>query len=213
MDVNAIVQTLKWRLSRFTSTGALTDEMVITELNLAQTRMEHKAVLPWFLLSNMASEDLQVGQERVQLPDRFLVENDESDLWLVDPEGVRTPLKKTDYDSMRNKYTKGGTPKEYAIVGRYFYLRPVIDAPGYKIEMIYFKGAPEIIAGGPEGDEWLRHYPDLLIAEAGRVLAEFYLKMPQASTAFGLLRTEAYDDMIRRETFRETTQRDPTPED
>jgi hypothetical protein len=143
------------------------------ELKLVQTRLEEKEWLPWFLLSTQETAPLTIGEPRLRVPERFLLEYDEGALFLTNSAGDEVELPKEEYDLLRGKYlnTDPNTPETYALRGEYFYFFPTPNAE-YPVRMVYFKGQP--VLDTDIENRWTKHAPHLLVAELGVVIAGQY---------------------------------------
>lgn len=213
MKGSEALQLFRFRLARFTADATtLTDEMLLVEMNLAQKRLEEEACLPWFLISEMATEQTVPHDERVQLPDTFIRELETDSLWLVEDSGKLLPLGKAPLDALRERFADVGEakPRGYAISGNYFRLRPVPDTI-YNLRMSFFEHDASVVKDVE--NRWLKYETDLLIAEAGQVVATLYLRDDKAAGAFGTWRQERYAKMKANEDARTLTNMPGTPED
>jgi len=198
MTRDEVVTMLKARLSRFNDTTL--DAKVILELKAAQSRLEGMAVLPWFLVSERATTETIAGDERVQVPDDMIREVDEAALYYRAANGAEYPLRKMDREDLAGRYAaEGDVPRAYALQGEYFRLRPV---PSKQITLVmsYYK-KDEVLDDDIENG-WLRHYPDLLMAEAGIILAAGYTKNKEALQLFTSMRSSELDRLMRNEQAR-----------
>lgn len=212
MNGSAAVALLRNRLTLFSSssTAVLTDAMILTELSLAQQRLEKEVVLPWWLISERASEQTVPGDERVEVPTQFLREVEVDSLWILDSDGTERQLKKRPVDVAKERHPGTGRPELYGLLGVYFRLFPIADKV-YNILMTYFKGdaTPTLLTE----NLWLRYEPDLLLAEAGSVIARLYLRNEAAAAKFEEHRRECYLRLVRNEDARHTTNTEPNPEE
>lgn len=179
MDRDTAVTIVKRRLARFND-SVMTD-YIITEMQAAQQRLEGRPEPPWFLITESAYTTTSANEERIAVPTDFLMEVEGDALWIEDTDGVRTVLKKDDYDSIRTLYSEPGTPKRYALLGNYFRLRPAPDA-GYTLHMIYY-GSDDVLSTNME-NQWLKYMPEILIAETGFVIASQYIMNAAAAAKF-----------------------------
>jgi hypothetical protein len=176
MTRDEVVDILLRRLTRFNDT--VMQDYVVDELQLAQRRLEKDTVLPWFLISEIVWTDTDIDEERVPTPQDFLREVDEDAVWYRKTDGTRKPLRKMTYDDMTARFSEVGEPVAYALLGRYFRVKPLPTVgTKYRIEMIYYK--KDLALDSNIENCWLEHYPDLMMAEAGRILAKRYLKNDQ----------------------------------
>lgn len=173
MTRDEAVNILLNRLTRFNDT--VMKNYVITEMKLAQQRLEKRRILPWFLVSEVVFTSTDITEERVPTPSDFLRELDQAAVWFIKTDGTRKKLRKMEYEDMYDRYNATGEPVAYALVGRYFRVRPLpTEGTKYKIEMMYYK-KDEILDTDIQNC-WLEHFPDYLMAEAGRILAARYIK-------------------------------------
>lgn len=175
----------------------------VTQLILAQDRLERSAILPWFLLSEDSTITTLASEPRIVIPSDFLRECEDDALWRYNPEAESgeeqwTKLVKDDLDYLREVYPDTGKPTHYALSGGYFWLLPTPDDI-YTIRQRYFaKGAS--LATDIE-NSWLKYAPELLIGEAGLPLAAS-LRDADAATEFGRKRTEGNARLVIDETAR-----------
>lgn len=150
---------------------------------------------PWFLLSEILGRSTVVGEERVPVPTGFLSEAEPDALWYFVPATGETvadwnALAKGDLDALRASFPGVGAPRAYSLIGPYFRVLPVPDAV-YQLKMLcYLRDTP--VALGEENN-WLKHAPDLLIADAGEQVA-MNLQNAQASASF---RAERAKEVLR----------------
>lgn len=180
MNLDDAVALIKGRLARWNDTVLTT--YIKMEIAAAQRRQEMVEPLPWFLLTESSYATTTVGDERVEIPDDFIREADEDALWIEDSDGVYHKLRKDDYDAIRSYWTETGQPLRYALVGSYFRLRPEPDAV-YTVHMIYFGKDSELSDGSPT-NKWLDNASEVLIADAGRVVASRYVRNDAAAAEF-----------------------------
>jgi hypothetical protein len=207
------VNLLKQRLGRGVNASSAFDTWMQDELTAAQTRLETLPTLPWFLLSERAYIDLSAGEERVVLPSDFLRENEDDDMQIEETVTASyTELRKTHIDQLRVRYPdeETGLPKQYSFQGAYFRIRPVPDLSTYRLWMTYFQKDTAFSTGAE--NNWLKHYPDLLIAEAGIPLATT-LQNATALSLFQNTRTEQVGILTTNEIAKTMANFDPNPED
>lgn len=206
------VEMIKRRVSRSISGSDELENWIYLELNAAQNRLEGAPELPWFLLTEEAYQAVTQGEERVLLPADFLRETDTDNLQIEDTEtGAIVDLTKVQYDDARRRYGEDlGIPKVYVLSGAYYRLRPIPDKTTYRLWMTYFAKGGEILA--TTGNVWLDNMPDLLISEAGIVIATA-LRNDQAVALFTGLRKTEMNRMVVENVAREMTNFQPNPED
>lgn len=150
--------------------GQRTDlnDAIILEMGLViTTKLEENAVItPWFLLTESATSALTIDEERLAVPDDFIVEDEENPIFVLDTESNKyLPLKKIGYDEMVWKYkdSENTIPSVYAITGLYFTLRPLPNA-AYAVKLRYYGKDPVLVSDGNVENRWLKYAPDLVIA-------------------------------------------------
>lgn len=161
------------------------DPQIVAEMQVQQIELETALVLPWFLLSEIATANTIAHEERLELPDLFIREpEEETALWYYkasDTDNPRKALTKDAYDKLVQQFPGEGEPKAYALVGPYFRLKPTPDK-AYPIQMIYYK--KDLPLTNNIENAWLKNAPDLLIAKTGCVIAGEYLKDMDAFALF-----------------------------
>ncbi len=156
--------------------GFRTDKSVelIDALKDAQVQLEKLPELPWFLLTEVASISTVAEEERVPLPKDFILEWEEDPLWYfnasADDEDKWTRLEKDTFATLRKDLPGAGSPLAYTQDGDYFRIFPTPDAV-YVLKMIYYK-TDEVLISNIE-NFWLKHFPYLVIGEAGRLIPGF----------------------------------------
>jgi hypothetical protein len=176
-----VVKLLAWRLG---SRKNFTDR-ILAEMEYAQRSvLETNEWLPWFLETEMANTTTVAGDNRVALPDDFLLEIEEQHLWYVNSEGKELVLGKADYDFLQARYalTENGEPAHYAL-GSQFYIFPTPDA-AYTLHLRYYAADTSMIIDNVE-TKWLKHASDLVIAAAGKELAEKHMQNETLATRYG----------------------------
>lgn len=206
------VTTLKFRLSRMTAGSTDLETWIYSELNLAQNRLQAAPELPWFLLTEEAYQQVTYNEERVMLPDDFLRETETDNLQIEDTDtGEIVDINKTQYDDARRRYGEDlGMPKVYVLSGNYYRLRPIPDKSTYRLWMTYFAKAETVTAGVETA--WLKYMPDLLMAEAGIILAAG-LRNDQAVALFTGIRKTEMNRLIVENVAREMANFQSNPED
>ena len=206
------LSTLKYRLSRMTAGSADLDTWIYAELNLAQNRLQAAPELPWFLLTEEAYQEVQYGEERVMLPEDFLRETETDNLQIEDTETANiVDITKTQYDDARRRYGEDlGMPQVYVLSGNYYRLRPIPDKTTYRLWMTYFAKA-ETVTSAVESS-WLKYMPDLLMAEAGIIIAAG-LRNEQALALFSGIRKTELNRLVVENVAREMANYQSNPED
>lgn len=154
-------------------TDALTAELqaVQSELEGGVQLANGGVFLPWFLLTEIASNTSTPDEPRVLVPADFLMETDEGEaaLWLVDTEGKDVALSKDAYAALHAANPDPGQPKAYALVGQYFRLVPTPNAI-YPLKIIYYAKDQDLSTNIE--NQWLKYAPELLMAKAIAKVAE-----------------------------------------
>lgn len=185
------------------------DNLIISELKLAQSTLETGEFLPWFLLTEMEQTVTNVADYRVGLPLDFLMECEETGLWYEDANGVRHDLEKKDLDQLTATYQTNsgvvtGPPERYALVGNYFYVFPQPDQ-AYTLKTIYY-GMDQTLDTNIE-NKWLKWCPDLLMAMAGVNVAGF-VGNDRAAALFQARISSAEAQLIKQHEARANTNRE-----
>lgn len=197
----AIVRILS-RLGRDGDT-ALQAKVELEIVTVQEQILEGHAWLPWFLLTENATETTISGEERVELPEDFLMEADDQALWwynVNDTDNVWTPLNKEDLDFLRGRSPGVGFPKSYALRNQYFVIKPTPD-DSYTLKMSYY--ARDEVLSSNVTNKWLTHAGDLVIAETCVVMAEEYIKDYEATDRFKTAAKRAWDRIYRKSVARE----------
>lgn len=183
MTRDEVVTLLGYRLGSRTDL----DAKIILEMDFVQQFVLEGtgAFLPWFLETEMSTSTTNIDEDRLALPDDFLGEIEEQALWLYDAdneENAYTLLIKGDYDQLLDKYPAPGTPKQYAMTGDYFLIRPTPD-DNYTIKMRYYAKDDSLLTENIE-NKWLKHAADLVIAETGTIMARNHLMNEDLAAGF-----------------------------
>lgn len=166
------------------------------EMEMIQTSvLEASPWLPWFLQKDFAGSTT-AGVETLDLPADFLLEIEESNLYLQTAEGVWLRLVKKDLEVVRSLTIGEAQPRYYAIAGEKIYLGPTPDAE-YSVKMEYY-GKDTPMAEANVETAWLREASDVVIAELGKVLAENHLQNPEQAASFATAANTAWDRLYRK---------------
>ena len=103
-----------------------------------------------------------------------------------------------------------GQPRAYAVQGDVIYFFPTPDAV-YSIRHLHY-GADDDFQEDQENN-WLKHFPDLLIAEVGHMMAARYIKNAEAQQLFSMDLQRESQRLMRATIAREWADSDPTPID
>jgi hypothetical protein len=126
--------------------------------------------MPWFLIKDSAGLATVANSRSVALPDDWLLENEEDELFLYDPTNTEEPyctLIKDDPDSLQRSLSGTGRPQAYALVGTGYRLYPLPDDI-YQLQTSYY-GADADFDMAAE-NKWLKYVPNLLIGEVGMAM-------------------------------------------
>lgn len=167
-------------------------------VTVQESILEGHQWLPWFLLTEIATETTIADEERVEIPTDFLLEDDDQALWRYDADNTDnqwTPLKKDDLDVLRDKYPGTGEPVAYALRNQYFVLKPTPD-DAYTLKMSYYARDTEL-ANDDDENKWLTHAADLVIAETCILMAEEYIKDYDSAERFKIAAKRAWDRLYR----------------
>lgn len=206
-----MLTSMKFRLNRLTNGSTELDNLIYSEMNAAQVRLEGAPILPWFLTSEEAYFDVTVDEERAELPLDFLREIETENLRVqdLDTGTFYNDLIKGFLDESRRRFPGTGRPKRYVVSGMYIRLFPIPDK-AYRIWMSYSMKQDEITADSE--NLWQKYMPDLIMAEAGIPLATS-LRNDGALALFTSLGQNERDRLMRESTAREQENFDPNPED
>lgn len=160
------------------------DAAIGTELLLVQqvTLERAGAFLPWFLETAYTTLATVVGATSISLPADFLgeIEDKPPALYVVSgTEQTWTDLHKGDMNDMLYRAKEAGEPHEYCVTSTALEIFPRSDAV-YAIKFAYY-ASDTIVAGE---NKWLKHAPDLLIAETGYVMALNYMQNKALADTF-----------------------------
>ena len=148
------------------------ESVLFAELNAAQKRLESdpKIELPWFLQSLYSSWNTSDGVQELALPSGFLMlEDDIPPQYYDTSEAIWIDIGVSDVGFLRANYPGEGAPKAIALVGTQVLVFPIPDG-AYNIRSYLYRRGDTIVKDGPE-TPWLAEAPDLLIGEAGVIMA------------------------------------------
>ena len=170
MTPNELIANVRSRLG-VTGEATLWDSFILTELQLAQTKLEGASTLPHELLKEKYVTSA-VAVERLQVPTDFLKEYESSALWWVDSNGKFNELEKGFQDDSRDYWNQTYTgdddtegPRAYSLVGNYFFIYPT-PSESYTFRMYYYASDDTLAVDGA-ANQWSTYYPDLLMGMAG----------------------------------------------
>lgn len=178
-------------------------------IRTVEGKLEKRAFLPWFLISEFNSANATVGEERLQVPTDFLREvEEEGTLWIVEDDGELTQLHKEGSQGVRaaKYYTGSGKPVVYGLVNDYFRLFPTPDDT-YEFKLTYYKEDAAITFSPDIETAWLKHAPYLVMAHAGLRVAK-QSRDPNAITIFKDMLQEAESELVSMDAARRNVNRD-----
>ena len=170
-------------------------DIIIGEMAFVQENiLEQESELPWFLLKPETTLTTTADERLVALPDDFLLEWEDGELFIVDSTGEEDFLVKGDYDLLRANNTGTGKPKYYDFVVDNFALFPT-PGTAYTLTFRYFAKASNLSGTYADANNientWLKHASALLMAETGYLVALNYLQSPKLANMFMQQREQA----------------------
>ncbi len=176
---------LKRRLGRYTANPTELDDFILDELIAAQTRLENKAVLPWFLKARISNIQTTPGQEHIVLPyDWVRLREDWEKPVQLNYQGKWANLNVYSYEMLwENTSSESSVPTGCAQDGRTIVMGPPPNAV-YQIKLAYYKREYTLKLQKVTSNAWLKYAFDLIVSEAGFILANNYLKNQEAAGQF-----------------------------
>lgn len=209
MTRDQAVDTLMRRLGNWSNTD-LRDTIIAEMIIVIQENLEQDSTfMPWFLLSETYTGTTTSGEERVELPPRFLQEYEDGALYIINSAGDEVAMVRDDLDVIKKKHPGSGAPRYYDIVGEYFVLRKIPDDV-YTLKMRFYQGDGTDLSGsyGDSNDVesiWLKWAAALVVAETGVVIASQYLQSDKMAAMFRMQAQEARDRLMRKTTLMQET--------
>lgn len=157
--------------------------------------------MPWFLIkeANPATFVTTPGVRTVQLPDDWLLENEEDELFYYNSANTAAPntlLIKDDEDVLAYNFGGSGVPQAYTLFGTGYRIYPLPDDI-YQLQTSYFAAEPPF--DPLLENKWLKYAPQLLIGEAGMSMTISTRESRQeVFTYFQNIRAEAINLLHRR---------------
>lgn len=198
MSYERVKTLLLGRLARFTAPGVTLTAAVLAEVQAAQERLEQSNVLFEFL-KKRTTWTLSSGTGLYTKPDdfiRFLPE--ESEPMILVESNIRSRLRQK---LMRDALTEGwndwsvtGVPAFYMDDVDSFRFYPTTDK-AYTLEVRYYAKDTLITEGA--SNKWSTKGLELLVSEAGVVLAQNYLKNLEAVQMFEAMRQRVVDQLLK----------------
>ncbi len=171
MNRGDAVARVRAGLSFRTSSTTLNAE-IVEALQKSQRLREMGKTLPWFLKVEDDSLSFTLNDPSIDLPVDFIREIADENLWWDgDDSNDRRELQKIDFAQGRRLYIEPTnlTPVAYALRKDSLYLFPTPDFSGTLTWSYY--GRDAILDDDADENEWLSHAPDLMVADAGVIVA------------------------------------------
>lgn len=166
---DAAVNLIALRLGKRTDLN----DQIIAEMQLVQEVLERGELMPFFLLSEMATTSTTAEDERLVLPGDFLQEFEEGALWYQDEDEQWYPLQRAALEEIKGAFdvdSSTGYPQYYSLMDNYFRLAPVPDA-AYVIKMVYY--AQDTVLATNIENNWLKYATEWFITEVGVRVAAY----------------------------------------
>lgn len=164
---------------------SLRDDIIAEMVQAQATVLEGDVFHPWFLVTEEASSETTIGDERVELPDDFLSFWEYAGLYRYDDtlDDPYVEMDREDWDLIKAHLNYSDTPTHYDATGKYLLLRPLADAV-YPLRLWYIGRGADLSGTYGDGNNienvWLKWASDWLIGETGIIIASQYLQMPDA---------------------------------
>jgi len=159
-----------------------------------ETECEGAEELPWFLITERAETDTEIGEPRIPLPSDFIREVEDENLILVGEDGVtETQIEKVSFDEAEERFgnAEPGTPSVYHVKGDYVILAPPPDRVAIVRFPAYYAKQPEPIDSDDSENGWFKWAPDVMMYGAGVIVATLHLKDPELMQLMTTLLTRA----------------------
>lgn len=145
------------------------DAKIVTEMQLVQDTLERAELLPFFLLTEMATTQTTAGEERVAIPSDFLKEFEEGALWYYNSGESPSwkPLARKNIQDVKGAFTSDeetGAPQYYTLTGNYYRIAPVPDDV-YILKQFYY--AKDTVLSSNVENNWLKFAAEWFICETG----------------------------------------------
>jgi hypothetical protein len=174
------------------------NDSIDLEIRYAQTALENRGLLPWFLVQRRYLSATTADTERMSLPTGWLREYGENVFEVLGTDGYWYGLRKLDVDRLDIEYGNAteARPEAYAISANELVLAPIPDA-SYSIRIrAFYAGADELTSDVTNA--WLTYSPDHIIAAAGKRMAAGYLRDIDMATIFDGMLKDADAELLRR---------------
>ena len=208
MDRDSAVALLKLRLGN--NALASLDALIVTEMQFVQrTILEQGPFKPWFLETNGLVTSV-ASTRAASLPSDFIKEVDEQAFWrygTYPDELSLVEMEKGDADNLSYLYgEESKAPTTYTLYGEgSVELYPLPD-DAYTFKLYYY--AHDTVLSSNIENNWLKHAPDLLIAETGIIIAEQYIQSPEMGATFEKAKQRAERRLVSHDTARKEANHD-----
>ncbi len=185
---------------------------IILEMDLAitMTLELNPKLIPWFLESEFATTTMTPNDERLALPNDFIMECESGTLWVYNTSAAKwVRLHKNDYDTIDEKYENSAAaiPVQYSLSGNYFLLRPIPNV-AYSVRMRYIAKDPTSILNTNVENRWLKHAADLVIAVTSQAVARGQVHDEVLAQSFEADIARAWERLYRLNEARQHANRD-----
>lgn len=187
---------LKRRLGRYTDNPTGLDEYILPELVAAQNRLENKTALPWFMKTRIDTIQTTPGQERIVKPNNWVRIREDWEIPVqIKVDGQWRKLGVYSYEQFwDNTSDTPGVPTACAQDGQDIVLGPP-PAAVYPVRLGYYKREYKLVLNKVTSNAWLKYAFDLIVSEAGFILANNYLKNQEAAAQFAAEIQRAESDL------------------
>lgn len=150
---------------------------------------------PWFLEKRSSGLTAVVDTHQVNLPSDFLLQVEDTDLYLVDSEGERELIPRGYHEDLESRFLgeDSALPEGYDIFGGQLWFGPSPDE-AYEIQLKYYKTTtPPPDTSASVSNEWVLNAQGLVVAAASERLMRTYIKDTKRATEFA---AEAAQKMV-----------------
>lgn len=157
---------------RLGNRGDTFDTQIINEMQAAQVRLEMLPQVPWFLLFHDTTLATVADAKTVTLPTKFLMEDEYSQLFIVDDSGNHFRVAKKSYDNLRGSmhFDSNSLPEFFALQKNTMYLFPTPSGVN-SFDWFYYQKDSTLDTNIE--NEWLTYAPEIIMAAAGLKIARF----------------------------------------
>lgn len=180
----------------------LQDDLLDVMNEVKESTLEKQAWFPWFLEWDTAQDPAHLttvpGSEIVVLPDRYLAQIEDSDVYLLNGT-EETVLKKMFYADMVLSIGSTDAPRAYALRGHTMRVRG-IPTVAQDIRMQYYRSDDPFT--GRYENNWLKYASAVLYGEVGMVCADKLVKDYEMAARFQQDAVKAWAELARENTAR-----------